>query len=688
VSDDFFHVLGVQPAIGRAFLDGEQQPNGPRVAILSHGLWQRAMGGRMDAIDRQITLNDRDYTVVGVMPGDFTYEPQPDVIVPLQMAVNPANIGLNYTILGLLAPNLTVESAQPDMERVFQQYQSENPGHLSKQMVGASVGLVQDHLTAPYRPVFTILLAAAGLVLLIVCANVTNLLLSRGAVRRREMAIRTALGASRGRLVGHVMAESLLLALAGGVCSLLLAFWGVRVLLALSPSGIPRLASVGLDGRVLLFAAVVSVVSGLACGAMGSLRLARTGPGEALKASASAGGPDRSRQRLSSALVVAEVAISAILLTGAALLIVTYFNLRSLRPGFDPENLLVVEYPLTSQRYATAERIVGFESSLLEEVRALPGVLSATAASGLPFQRGLNHVAVIEGRADEEWQLIEYRAVGPEYFSTLGIPVLQGRGIEASDIAAGPPIVVVNQRMARIIDGGRGALGERITIGKRTSSTDVTRDVVGVVADIADGPPGVPALPTVYVPRGQSGMLGSRSFSATLIRVRPFADVAASVRHAIGALDPTLPIVSIRPLSEVAAAALAPQRFNMTLIGAFAGAALLLTIVGLYGLLSYGVTQRTREIGLRVALGAARGRVVGMVLRRGMTLSLAGTVLGVAGALGLSRFMSSLLFGVSGTSFTVFAAVVIALLGLAMMATLVPAVRATRIEPNVALRTD
>jgi predicted permease len=448
------------------------------------------------------------------------------------------------------------------------------------------------------------------------------------------------------------------------------------------------MASVGLDRRVLLFTAVISIASGVLCGLVGSWRLARTGAGEALRTGTGASGADRSRRRLSSALVVGEVALSAVLLTAAGLLVVTFLNLRNLQPGFDPAHLLVVEYPLSSERYSTAERIVAFERSLLDQVRALPGVVSATAASGLPFQRGLNHVAVIEGRSDEEWKQIEYRAVGPEYFSTLGIPMVQGRGIQASDEPTAPAVAVVNQRMAALIAIGGGALGERITIGKRTPGPDATREVVGVVADIADGPPGQPVRPTVYVPRAQSRMLGSRFFAATLVRVQPGADVAPSLRSLLSALDPALPVVGIRPLPDVAAAALAPQRLNMTLIGVFAGTALLMTAIGLYGLLSYRVVQRTREIGLRMALGAARGQVVGMILKQGLSLCVIGIVAGTATAFGLSRFLSSLLFGVRPTSSPVYVAVALILVGIALAASLTPALRATRIAPTVALRNE
>lgn len=684
-SADFFRVIGVAPAIGRPFSKDECAPDGPRVTVISYGFWQRVFGGRPDAIGKSLTLSDRQYTVIGVMPASFAFEPAADLFYPLQLRVDPRDRGRNYSVLARLRDGVTLAQAQSETDRLFQEFQADNRDHLQRNVQTIRLIRFQDFLVADIRLLLQMLLGAVSLLLMIACGNVANLLLARSAARQREIAIRRALGASVTRLTRQVLTESLLLASGGGVVGILFAVVGVRSLTAWIPGGLPRLNAVAIDYRVLSFAFVISVVVGVIFGLLGVMRLLKVHPIGALKAAAGTG-VDVQRRRLSNVLIVGEVALSVVLLIGAGLLITTFTNLRGTRVGFDTDNLMTAQLQVSAARFGSPAAIAQLDRDLVEHISAIPGVASVTTASGIPLERGPNFIFGIEGQPAEQVNYVELRAVGPDYLHTLGIPLRAGRDLTALDIQQQLPVVVVNETLARLFGGSTSALGHRIILGRTTAHEDAPREIVGVVSDVADGRPGTRVFPTLYIARTQfNGGVGT---AAVLVRTNGRAAISAELRRAIRTIDAQLPITQIRSMNEVASMAVAQQRFNMMLIGLFAGAASLLTMVGLYALLSYEVAQRTRDIGVRMALGASRIDVLRMVLARGCMLTLVGMLLGIGGALGVARFLRTLLFGVSPTSPQVFIAVAVVLFAASLLASLIPARRAMRLDPVTALRQE
>jgi predicted permease len=655
------------------------------VAVISHGTWQRVFGGAADVVGKSITLNDRPYTVIGVMPASFTYEPAVDLWYPLRLRVDPRDRGWNYTVMGRLRAEMTLEQAQSETDRLFKQFQADNPLHVPRNTQTIRLIRFQDFLVADMRPLLLVLLGAVGLVLLIACGNVANLLLSRSAARQRDIAIRSALGASTKDLARHVLTESLLLSLTGGLAGVVLAAVGVRTLVALIPGELPRLSAIAVDARVLGVALLISVAVGIAFGLLGAMRLLKSDPGGALKANAGTG-IDAVRHRLSNALVVGQVALSVVLLMGAGLLAVTFMNLRGIRVGFETEHIVTVQLPLSSAKFGSTATVARLDRSLIERISAIPGVASVTTASSIPLERGPNYIFGIEGEPAEKINYVELRPVGPDYFHTLGIPLRVGRSLTASDAEDSLPVVVVNDALARLFGNPSDALGHRIIIGRTTPSEDVPREIVGVVSNVADGRPGTRLFPTLYIPRSQVGSFSG--LAAVLIRTNGKVAIAPELRRIIQTIDPQLPITSIRSMNDVASAALAQQRFNMMLVGIFAAVALTLTMVGLYGLLSYQVAQRTREIGVRMALGARRAHVLRLIVARGLMLTVVGLAIGVAGSLGVARFLTTLLFGVSATSPWVFGIVAGALFVVAFLASVIPARRAVRVDPVIALRCE
>lgn len=685
-TEDFFRVIGVLPVLGRPFSPDECAADGPRVVVISHGFWQRVFGGRPDAIGHLVTLGDRQFTVIGVMPASFAFDPAVDLFYPLQLRIDPRDRGRNYAVLARLRDGVTLQQAQSETDRLFQEFQADNRDHLQRNVQTIHLIRFQDFLVADIRMLLQILLGAVGLILLIACGNVANLLLARSAARQREIAIRRALGASITRLTRQVLTESLLLASAGGVVGILFAVGGVRSLTAWIPSGLPRLNSVAIDYRVLSFAFVISLVVGVIFGLLGVMRLLRVHPIGALKASAGTG-VDVHRRRLSNALIVGEVALSVVLLIGAGLLVTTFINLRGTRVGFDTDNMMTAQIQVSATRFGSPAAIAQLDRDLVERISAIPGVASVTTASSVPLERGPNFIFGIEGQPAEQVNYVELRAVGTDYLHTLGIPLRAGRGLTTLDTQQALPVVVVNETLAKLFGGGpASALGRRIILGRTTAHEDAPREIVGVVSDVADGRPGTRVFPTLYIARTQfNGGVGA---AAVLVRTNGRTAIAAELRRTIRGIDAQLPITQIRSMNEVASTAVAQQRFNMMLIGIFAGAASLLTMVGLYGLLSYEVAQRTRDIGVRMALGASRTDVLRMVLSRGCMLTLVGMLIGIGGALGVARFLRTLLFGVSATSPQVFLAVAGVLFTAALLASLIPAQRAMRLDPVTALRQE
>ena len=675
---DFFKVIGVAPALGRGFLADECLPGRARVVVISHGLWMRVFGGMPDAVGSPMTLNDAAYTVVGVMPATFRYEPESDLWYPLPLRVDPRDAGLNYTVLGRLRTGVAMQQAQAETDLLFQQFQAEHRQHVGRNARAIELIRLQDFLVADMRLLLLVLLGAVGLVLLIACGNVANLLLARSTVRARDMAIRSALGAGRGRLIRQTLIESVLLSLAGGLAAVALASVGVRAVIAAIPSQSPRLDTVAVDARVLVFTLCLAGTLGIIFGVIGSRRVLQGNAATVLK-SATGTGVDRARHRLSNALVIGEVALSVILLIGAGLLVATFLHLRGIRLGFETHNMLAVQLLPSVARFGSAEAGSQLDRQLIDRIRAIPGVLAVTTASSLPLERGPNFVFGIDGEPPERVTYVELRAVGPEYLSTLKIPLRTGRELGSSDAEKSLPVVVVNDMLARMFGGPDRALGRHLIIGRGTPNESAVREIVGVASDVADGRPGTRVFPTLYVPRTQ----GASGASVNVLVRTGGATVAADVRRAVLEIDPTLPIVRIQSLAGVAWSALAQQRFNMLLTGVFAATALVLAMIGLYGLLSYQVAQRTREIGVRLALGARRTDILLIIVRRGVILTSVGLMIGASVSLGLTGFLKSLLFGVTPTSPWVYAMVSGVLLVVACLSSLVPARRAMRADPII-----
>jgi putative ABC transport system permease protein len=681
---DFFEVIGVPPALGRGYLPEECVPGAERVAVISDGLWRRVFGASPGAIGRTISLNDRPYTVIGVMPASFSYEPAADVFSPLQLRIDPRDRGLNYAVIARLRAATTREQAQAETDALFQQYRPDHPQHMPGGTKAIDLIRFQDFLVADIRPLLQVLFGAVSLVLLIACGNVANLLLSRSTARARDMAIRSALGAGRYRLARQTVVETLLLSLAGGLAGVALAAAGLRGLLASMPGQLPRMSSVAIDYRILGFALLVSAAAGVLFGLLGVTRLLRADPGGVLKAAAGTG-VDIARHRLSNVLVVAEVALSAVLLVGAGLLIATFMNLRGIRLGFDIDNMMTVQLTPSVARFGSPAAGAELDRQLLERMSAIPGVAAVTTASTLPLERGPNFIFGLEGDPPDKINYVELRAVGPNYHATLGIPLRAGRGLTDADAAGSLPVVVANESLAKLLGGPEKALGRRVIIGQGTAGAGPPCEIVGVVSNVADGRPGTRIFPTLYLPRTQFAAAGS---VVVLVRTSGAMPIASDLRAAVSAIDPRLPIARIRSMKDVAWAALAQRRFNMLLTGVFAGTALALAMIGLYGLLSYQVAQRTREIGVRMALGARRADVLAMIVRRGLVLTAAGVAIGAAAAVGLSRFLQTMLFGITPTAPSVYAAAAGVLLAVALLASLIPARRAMQADPVRALRSE
>jgi putative ABC transport system permease protein len=684
VSESFLRVLGAGVALGRGFSPEEDRPDGPRVAVISDGLWRRYFGADPAVIGRQVQLNGGSCDIIGVLPRDFQFGTAVDLLVPLQLKVNPKDQGHNTNMIARLKPGVTITEAQAEMDQLLPEFRGEFPGHIGATERGIKLVSYQRHVVGDVSKVLLLLFGAVGFVLLIACANVANLLLARSVGRNGEMAIRVALGARRGRLIRQLMTENLVLALTGGLSGMIVAMWSLPALVAMSPQGLPRLGEVGMDRYAVLFAVLASVVTCLLFGIAPALRAARVDINEALKSSSGRQGTGWLDSRMRGLLIVGEVALAVVLLTGAALLIESFVKLRGVQIGFDPDNLTAMQLSLASDRYQSTAEVWSFEQQALEKISALPGVTSAATVPGLPMERGLNYFITIEGRAEKTGRSVECRAISPEYFRTLGIRMLRGRDFTPADARESAQVLVINESLARLYWPDGDPIGAQISL-------QGGRQIVGVVSDIREKGLDSPAEPTVYVPAPQvpDGLTVAMNrwfLISWLVRTAGPVDLSAALRDIVRELDPQMPIANVRPMTEVIGASISSQHFVMLLMGSFAGLALILTAVGIYGVLSYHVSQRTHEIGIRMALGARTGDVLGLVLRQGMTLTLIGVAVGLAAAFALTRLMSSLLYGVSATDPLAFALTSLILTGVALGACFVPARRATKVDPMVALR--
>ena len=685
VAEGFFAVLRIGPLYGRAFQREEFHTGADQVVILSHGLWQRRYGSDSGIIGKTIALDSDPYVVLGVMPPRFQFPVQTDLWLPMSRERTlPENRRAHlFTVLGRLKPDRSVEQARTELDTLARRIEEENP-NVDPGLSFSAVTL-HERMVAPVRPALLVLLGAVSFLLLIACANVANLLLARAISREKELVIRASLGAGRLRLVRQLLTESVLLGLAGGALGLLLALWGVDLILSLSPGDMPRLDEVGIDWVVLGFTVLLSALTGVVFGLSPAVRAARMDLHPVLKQGGrtSAGmGPDRLR----SALVASEVAIALVLLIGAGLLARSFVGLLQVDPGYNANNVLTMFISLPDQKYPASRQQVEFYRQVLDRVQRLPGVVSAAVTNGLPTRRFPSTIFEIEGRPNVrgEWEpSADILAVSGAAFRTLEIPLLKGQGFTESDTVDAPVVLLVNETLARRYWPNQDPLGRRVTM--LDWGDPLPGRVVGVVGDVKMEGLDEPVAPAIYYSYTQ---FVDRVLGLYLL-VRTTSDplaLAAAVREQVWAVDKDQPVSNIETMEQVVAGSVAQPRFIMMLLGTFAAVALLLSAVGIYGVISYSVSQRTHEIGIRMALGAQRRDIFRLVVGQGMKLTLIGVAVGLAGSFALTRFLQSLLFGVSATDPVTFAGVAALLAAVALLACYIPARRATKVDPMVALR--
>ena len=652
VSPNLFGVLGVGPALGRTFLPDEGAAH-PDVAVLSYGLWRQRFGGDPDVIGQLIHLGGIARTVVGVMPPGFRFpERNTEVWIPIQTeGVSPPELWGwgGYEPIGRLRPGVTPEQARAEVGTLTPRLRELIPWKMPDDYwQNASLIPLKERIVGDVRPMLLVLLGAVGLVLLVACVNIANLLLARGATRRKELAVRTALGAGRTRLIRQLLTESTLLALLGGALGLLLAWGGVAALRAVLPANTPRLNEIGIDGWVLAFGFALALGTGVLFGALPALRASRTDPQRALRSGgrSDAGGGGR----LSGTLVAAEVALATVLVIGAGLLIQSFARLAQVDPGFPTEGLVSATVAPPEFRFGDEVARSGFYQELLQRLETVPGVRMAAASSNIPFGgRSFGSVFTIEGRPDPaseggDWPMARVRSViSEDYLQTLGVPLLRGRGFTSSDRAGAPQVVLIDRALARKYWPGEDPVGKRI----RYPGEEEWRTVVGVVGEVKHDRLDETAEGTLYTPMLQGG-----STTPTSIVLRTAGDpsaVAANLRAVVASVDPDTPVSDIRTVEQLVSQSVAQPRFTTLLLALFAGVALLLGAVGIYGVLAYAVSQRIPEIGVRMALGAKAEDVLRLVVRRGLVLALAGVLVGLVAAWGATRLMSSLLYGIGAT---------------------------------------
>jgi putative ABC transport system permease protein len=656
--------------------------------VLSHGLWQRQFGGDAGIVGKNISLAGQTYTVVGVTSADFqppqsTLEAYVSIHVFYPVAAKSRGAHL-LRFYARLRPNVTMAGAQNELRVIDERLAQANPDeNKNRQSVLMSL---HERLTGSVRPALLILFGAVGLVLLIACANFANLLLTRMASRAGELTVRAALGAGRARLIRQVLVESTLLSLMGGLAGLLLGSWGMDALLALKPEDLPRVENVHLDGWVLFFTLGLALLTGVVFGLVPAWQATRTDIAGALSSAGRRVTAGRSRFR--SALVIAELCLALVLLVGAGLLGKAFWRLTSVAPGFNPKNVVTMRVDLPEARYKKVKAQTQFREQTLANMNSLPGV-QAAMISELPLGgNALNHNFIIEGRpavpVGEEPELYSRTIMG-DYFRVLGIPLLRGRALGADDRADTPAVGVINESMAQQYFRGQDPIGARIRWARSEGVDWIT--IVGVVGNVRHFGLANSEEPAIYTPYAQSGQEWKR-WSEFVVRIpgNPDAGSINQLKQMIWKVDPSIPVTRVRAMSEVMALSLAEQRFNALLLGIFAGVALLLASVGLYGVLAFSVAQRTREIGIRMALGAQARDVLRPVLRQGLTLSLLGVAAGICVAWATTRVLAGLLYGVAPTDIVTFAAVALLLVMVALAACLVPARRALRVNPVVALR--
>lgn len=689
----FFSTLGVQPALGRVFLPEEDQPGHSNVVVLSHRLWQEHFGSNPNIVGHDIQMDGRSYLVAGVMPANFQFPDFAQMWTPMAWTDREKAVRGNHNsvVVARLKPGVDLKQAQAEMNtissRLQQLYPDDDKGW------GAVVVPLHEDMVSDVRSALLVLLGAVAFVLLIASVNVANLALARTFGRQKEIAIRTALGASSTRVLRQILTESILLALAGGALGLTWAHVGIRLITAFLADKLPHSVAVGLDGEVLAFTAAISLGAGILAGVLPALRLTRADVSQSLKQGLGRTDADSSGHRTRSILVVSEVALSLILLVGAGLMIRSFQRLHGVNPGFDSHGVLTMNAMVSRAKFPQPAQQIAFFDQVLQKVRTLPGVEAAGVIDDIPLDNGGSHQPIaIEGRPTvpmSEQPEVDVRLTSPGYMSAMRIPILRGRDLNDTDLAGRPAAVLISESMARQFWPGEDPLGKRLTM---TFFPDTIREVVGIVGDVKlDGLDQTRPSAALYFPLGQvsapaNGGWGSFPMTLVVRSTSSPAGLVSAVSNAVHTIDHEMPLRDILTMDDLVANSLTQQRFNMLLLGAFGGLALLLAAVGIYSVLSYSVKRSVREIGIRLALGAQLRDVLRMVVFEGMKPVLLGVVIGVAGALAMGRIVSSLIFEVKPSDPLTFLGVTVLLAAIALLASIIPAYRATKVDPMVALR--
>jgi predicted permease len=704
-SAEYFDVFGVKPQIGRTFSTDEDSPNGPKVAVISDKLWKSHFGGDAQIVGRTVSLNSEPFTVIGILPASFKPDPPAEIWIPLQADPNSTNQGHYLAVGARLKPGVPIEIARAQMKLIGERFRRQYPKWMDKKE-SVAVTPMREALVGDAKTALLILLGSVAFVLLIACANVANLLLARAATRQKELAIRAAIGASRWRVVRQLLTESVMLAGAGGVLGFVLGMWGVRSLLLLVPGNIPRLPDSYtvqalfslLDLRVAAFTIGVSVLTGILFGLFPALQISNPDLASVLKETSGRSATGIRQNKMRGLLVVTEMALALVLLVGATLLIRTFVGLRSADSGIDAHNVLTLQTSLAGSKYANTAKVDNFIVQAVRRIEALPGVQVAATAIALPTDNEIDLPFTIAGKppangeqfnGDEQW-----RSVSMHYFSVFRIPLLRGRVYSETDTHNSTPVVIINQAMAKKYWPKGDPLGQVITIGKGLGPQfdDPPRQIVGIVGNVREtglreSGVGVMYLPQSQVPEGLTLLANSVIPLSWAIRTAgdPFA-LRQAIQREIQTIDGQMPISRVRLMEHLVAEGISRQNFNMLLLTIFAGIALVLAAIGIYGLMSYSVQQRTQELGIRMALGAGRRDVLNLMIRQGLVLTVTGVVVGLAIAFGMTRLLASLLYGVKAYDPVTFSAVPAILTAVALIATYVPARRAMRVDPLTALR--
>jgi putative ABC transport system permease protein len=701
VTEAYFRLFGAPVMLGRTFTPQEDSPNGGKVVVLNYGLWKRRFGGNPNIVGSVLSLGNEPYTIVGVLGKSFFSDPEADLLLPFQFDPNSANQGHYFLAAGRLRPGVTLAQANAVLKIAADQFRRQYPVALDPHE-GFAVQPLRDSIVSDVRSSLLIMLGAVSLVLLIACANVANLLLIHATGRKREFAIRAALGAGRTRIILQLLTESVLLAVTGGILGMLLGYFGVRGLLALSPGDIPRIgehgAAVGIDWRVLVFTLGVSMLTGVLFGIFPAIAASRPDLNSTLKESSNRSGTGFRQSKARSLLVISEISLALVLMVGATLMIRSFLALRNVNPGFHSDHVLTLEMSLTGDRYQKTVGVAQLSRIARDRLNAIPGVEISASTCCVPLEGGFGLPFDIVGRPAPKGQQAGagWMNASPGYFSAFKIPILRGRDFTEQDSTGAPGVVLINQAMARKYWPKEDPLGQQIIIGKETGPqfTEPARQIIGIVGDIHDGGLNRDPRPLMIVPQAQvtDGMTALNARIGPIVwLVRTRTDphqFISSITEQLRQASDGFPVARVRAMDEVVIRSTARESFNMLLLSIFGASAMILASIGIYGLMAYSVQQRTQEIGIRMALGADRARIRNLVVLQGMQLALIGVLVGIAASFGLTRLISSFLFGVKSWDPLAFVTIPVLLMGVALLAVWLPAARAARLDPMRALRVE